>query len=152
MARALSPVIGVVAVVGITVLLATTVGLIVTATPTDPAPTATFDVSADSERDRISLTHRGGDRLVVAKLRVTVTVEGEPLVFQPPVPFFAARGFAPGPTGPLNVASDGRWRAGETGAFELAGTNSPRLSPGETVTVTIATETAVIDEVETTVQ
>lgn len=150
MARAVSPVVGVVAVIGITVLLATTVGLIATATPEAPAPVATFELTVEGEGDRISLTHRGGDRLTVEELRITVAIEGEPLAFQPPVPFFAASGFAPGPTGPLNVASDGDWQAGETGTFELAGTNHPRPSPGDTGTVTIATDTAVVDEVETT--
>jgi flagellin-like protein len=85
--------------------------------------------------DRVALGYERGPPMRVADLRLDVSVDGEPLAHQPPVPFFSARGFRPGPTGPFNVGSDGVWTAGETGSVVVAGTNRPRLGPGRTVTV-----------------
>jgi hypothetical protein len=99
--------------------------------------------------DTLAFGHRGGPTLAVADLRLVVRVDGTPLRHQPPVPFFAARGFRAGPTGPFNSASDGRWSPGERASLTLASTNSPAIEPGDTVTVravvdgrTVATVTA----------
>jgi flagellin-like protein len=94
---------------------------------------AAFSLSVSG--DRVGLGYERGPPLRVADLRLDISVDGEPLAHQPPVPFFSARGFRPGPTGPFNVGSDGVWTAGETGSVVVAGTNSPRLGPGRTVTV-----------------
>ncbi|QZP39128.1 type IV pilin [Halobaculum magnesiiphilum] len=85
----------------------------------------------------ITLTHRGGDTLDVRRLRVVIRVDGTRLRHQPPVPFFAARGFVSGPTGPFNLASDHAWSAGESTTVTPAGTNRPRIRPGTTVEVTL---------------
>jgi flagellin-like protein len=85
--------------------------------------------------DRVALGYERGPPMRVADLRLRVAVDGDPLAHQPPVPFFSARGFRPGPTGPFNVGSDGVWSAGETGSVDVAGTNRPRIGPGRTVTV-----------------
>ncbi len=109
--------------------------------PTDSAPPrVSMSASADAARDRIALTHRSGDSLAVSDLRIEIRIDGTPLREQPPVPFFAASGFESGPTGPLNSAADGTWRAGETGAVRIADTNSPQLTTGATVTVHVYTE------------
>lgn len=84
-----------------------------------------------------TLTHRGGERIDVRQLRVVIRVDRERLRHQPPVPFFAARGFESRPTGPLNVASDHTWSAGESTTLVSAGTNRPRIRPGSTVEVTL---------------
>lgn len=85
----------------------------------------------------ITLTHRGGDTLDVRRLRVVIRVDGSRMRHQPPVPFFAARGFVSGPTGPFNPASDHAWSAGESTTLRPAGTNRPQVRPGSTVEVTL---------------
>jgi len=83
------------------------------------------------------LTHRGGDTLDVRRLRVVIRVDGSRLRHQPPVPFFAARGFESGPTGPFNPASDHAWSAGESTTVTPAGTNRPQIRPGASVEVSV---------------
>jgi len=134
--RAVSPALGAVLLVGVTVLTAAVVGVALfgqAAALSGPPPTATFDV--DAEGDRISLDHAGGDAVDVRALRIEVAVDGEPLAHQPPVPFFAAEGFHGGPSGPLNPETDAEWTVGETASFRVAGTNAPALEPGARLTV-----------------
>lgn len=95
----------------------------------------TLAASANASAQRVALTHRSGPALAVRELRVVVRIDGEPLAHQPPVPFFAARGFRAGPTGPFNPAGTTTWRAGSTATLRLASTNEPRLTPGATVRV-----------------
>ena len=71
------------------------------------------------------------------RLDVVVRVDGAPLRHQPPVPFFSARGFRPGPTGPFNAAADPTWAVGERASIRLASTNRPRVRAGARVTVTL---------------
>lgn len=150
MTRALSPIVGVVSLVAITVVLAAGVGFAVSdGVAADPTPQATFSLSADAATDRIALTHEGGEALSATDLTVRVTVDGEPLEHQPPVPFFAVEGFHGGPTGPFNPATDSEWVAGQEAGFELASTNAPLLDSGSTVEVTISSEGGVIAEVDT---
>jgi flagellin-like protein len=146
--RGVVPVVGVVLLVGLTVVLSVTVGAMITLSSPEPAPNAGLALTVEEQTDRIALTHTGGDVLAVSDLRVIVRIDGESLDHQPPVPFFAARGFEPGPTGPFNVGGDTTWRAGETAAVRLAGTNAPQLRPESTVSVTVSTDTATIARLE----
>lgn len=126
----MSPVLASVLLVGITVVGAGVFGTLAfgqVAALDDPAPQAAFSLSATG--DRISLVHERGDAVAVGPLRVEVTVDGEPLSHQPPVPFFAAKGFHGGPSGPFNPSESGEWTAGETASLQVAGTNSPGLEP-----------------------
>mgnify|MGYP006294218953 CR=1 FL=1 len=149
MSRGISPVVGTVLVVAITVTLAAVLAAGVTGLGTpDPTPTAAFSASADAEADRVTVTHEGGDAVVPATLSVEITVDGEPLATQPPVPFFAAAGFRSGPTGPFNSATDDPWTAGETAGLRLASTNSPLLDPGDTVEVTLTYDRGTLATVE----
>lgn len=149
--RALSPVVGSLVLLALTVGLATMVGVAaLDAEPTDPGPQVRFTASADAATDRVSVTHRGGDTLSTGDLRVEIAVDGRPLEEQPPIPFFAAEGFASGPTGPFNSATDEPWRAGETAALRLAATNAPRLDPGDRVEIDLYHDGSVIGELETT--
>lgn len=150
MTRALSPVLGVVLLVGITVAVAATVGAVATVDPGGTVPAAHLTLSVDAESGRVALTHEGGETLDVSALSVTVAVDGEALDHQPPVPFFAAAGFESGPTGPFNVASGDDWSAGETAGFRLASTNDPQLPEGAHVEVTVATERGTVAELEAT--
>ncbi|MFC7204797.1 type IV pilin [Haloferax namakaokahaiae] len=136
--RGVTPVVGVVVLVGIVVVLASVVGTaalgMAASTPSPSQPTA---LSLDVNGQSISLTNEAGPALDVHMLRLTISVDGTPIRFQPAVPFFSARGFAPGPTGPFNSASDSTWSVGETASLELAGTNSPRIESGSEVVVRV---------------
>jgi hypothetical protein len=85
----------------------------------------------------ITLTNEGGSALDVDELDVEIRVGGERLATQPPVPFFAARGFGSGPSGPFNPADDQTWAVGESASVRVADTNDPAVSPGDAVTVRI---------------
>lgn len=133
-ARAAAPVVGVVLLTVAAVVAATTVGTAIVVDPPDRGPTAAFDVEADAS-GAISVTHAGGDPVDPDELRVRVRVDGEPLAAQPPVPFFAASGFAGGPTGPFNSAAEGEWHPGETATLRVADTNTPTPTEGASVEV-----------------
>lgn len=145
MDRATAPVVAVALLVAVTVVAASVVGTAALAigTPTEPAQVA-VSLSVDATTDRFRLTHRGGDTLDVTRIALSVTVDGDPLAEQPPVPFFATAGYRSGPTGPFNSRSDPRWRAGERGSFRLASTNAPAVRAGDTVTVTIRRDERVV--------
>ncbi|PSP15568.1 type IV pilin [Halobacteriales archaeon QH_10_67_13] len=152
MDRAASPVVGTVLLVGVVVALSVAAGAAVTATdrPTTTPPAASLALAVDATADRIAITHEGGEALAVSEIDLTVAVDGRPLAEQPPVPFFAARGFRSGPTGAFNVAGSTTLRVGEMASLRVAGTNNPEIVPGSRVTVTVATDQAVIAELETT--
>lgn len=148
--RATSTVVGVVMLVGLTVVTASVVGAAVWPTLPEPTPTAQLQLSAEADANRLTVRHVGGDAIDVSEIRLRVRVRDEPLAHQPPVPFFAADGFESGPTGPFNVASEGAWRAGQTATLTLAGTNEPLPDEGDRVTVTVLSDGGVVTRLETT--
>lgn len=151
MTRALAPVVGVVAFVGCTIVMAATVGMAVTGMPSvDSPPRVTVTVSADAETGRIVLSHDGGDPIDVRALDILVEVDGVSVTHQPPVPFFSATGFMPGPTGPFNSASDPAWTVGESASFQVAGTNTPTVTPGSQVDVQLLVDGYPVTEASTT--
>lgn len=150
MSRGISPVVGTLLLVAITVIAAATVGVAVSGTSLTSTPTVALDVSADADSQRISLTHESGDTVDLNRVDVRIRIDGEGLTHQPPVPFFAARGFESGPNGPFNSASPDQWQAGETATLELAATNDPLIDPGDRVTVLVRTGQRVIAEMTTT--
>jgi FlaG/FlaF family flagellin (archaellin) len=135
--RALSPVVGTVALLAVT---ATLVGVLAFiggwSAPPDPPVRAALDLSVDAD-GRITLIHAGGDPLDVRDLRMQVRVDGIPLDHHPPIPFFSAPGFVSGSTGPFNPADDPEWTAGETTSVRVASTNDPTVSAGSRVSVTV---------------
>lgn len=149
--RATSPVVGIVLLLVVTAALAGAVGQFALGTPmpSDP-PRAVVDLRVDADADRLTFVHRGGDPLAVRALSLRVRVDGTPLDAQPPVPFFAAKGFRSGPTGPFNSAADGHWSVGETASFALAGTNAPLISEGSVVAVTVRVNGTVVAELDRT--
>ena len=149
-ARGLAPLAGVVLVL-VTFCLAATVSGAVLASghgvSDGLSPRVSLSLAVDG--DSLAVTHRGGDALDVTALRLVVTVDGESLAYQPPVPFFSARGFRSGPTGSFNSAANPRWTAGETASVRVAGTNQPALEAGETVTVRVYVDGALVAEAST---
>ena len=153
MFRASAPAIGTVALVGVVVALALAVAASLTGVePPAPAPASKprLALVADAGADRLTLVHQGGDSLDTEACELTVRVDGTALTHQPPVPFFAATGFESGPTGAFNAAGSTTLRPGEHASLQLAETNAPALTPGARVTVRVATEEAVLAELETT--
>lgn len=116
----------------------------------DGVPAAALGVEAVG--DRVTVLHRGGDALDVRDVRLVVRVGGEPLDRQPPVPFFSAAGFRPGPTGAFNTAGTTTLRAGESAAFRVAGTNDPALEPGATLRVRVFVDGTLVATLETRVE
>lgn len=157
--RAVTPLIGVVAIVGITVVLSVSVGLLA-----GGAVDSLDEIEATSESllggpsgmefsvtgQTLTLTPTGGEPIDVRSLTLVVHVDGDPLDSQPPVPFFSAAGFQPGPSGAFNSAASGPWEVGQPASVTLAGTNSPAIKPGSTVSVRLYDENALLLTVETT--
>jgi FlaG/FlaF family flagellin (archaellin) len=149
--RAVSAVVGVPLLVGVTVVLAAVIGVVALGFAPPPAsePVA---LSADATTDgRIEVTHRSGEPINVTEVSMLIEVDGESLDEQPPVPFFSASGFAPGPTGAFNDAGDTVLAPGERASLEVAGTNDPPLVEGATIRIRFVREETQIAVVETTV-
>lgn len=139
MPRSSVSLLGAVLLVGVTVLLVVVLTVAVTGfAPTEPAEAVVIEASADAATGRVSLDHVSGPPLDVRQVTIRVEIDGEPLVHQPPVPFFSASGFYSGPTGPFNSAADPAWTVGETASFEIAHSNHPPLVPGVEVSVTVS--------------
>ena len=150
MSRGLSPVVGTVLLVIVAVGLAGIAGAVAFGSDTaESTPRVHFTISAEADGDRITITHDGGDTVSTEELTFRIEVDGQPLAQQPPIPFFAAEGFASGPTGPFNPAADPTWTAGESASVALASTNAPLLDPGATVSVTISTNQGTVAQLET---
>ncbi|MFC5368214.1 type IV pilin N-terminal domain-containing protein [Salinirubrum litoreum] len=148
--RATSAVVGVALLVLATAILTAGVGTAVFGVvPEEPPPQTRLSLSV--EGDQLQVAHEGGETLDVAEVEVRIAVNGTRLAHQPPVPFFSATGFVPGPTGPFNSASDAEWAVGEVGTLTVAGTNSPQIAPGATVRVVVVSGAYRIAAVETTV-
>lgn len=137
-ARAVSPLVGTALLLLLALMMAGAVGAAtLDLRPATPGPRAALALDVDAGTDRITLTHEGGDQLSVTDLRMRVAVDGVALAHQPPIPFFVARGFRAGPTGPFNVAADGVWSAGETASLRVASTNEPTIESGGVVRVRV---------------
>ncbi|MFW5999931.1 MAG: type IV pilin [Halorubrum sp.] len=146
----MAPVAGVL-LIAITVVLAGGVAAAAIDGPgVTPPPSAALSLSATD--DRIAIDHRGGDPIDVSAVTVRVSVDGEPLAEQPPVPFFSAAGFRPGPTGAFNAAGGDTLRVGDTATFRVADTNDPTLEPGRRVTVEITAGGGPVATLETSVE
>ena len=149
--RGVSPLVGVVLLVAITVAIAAVVAASVGAWSLEPAgPTAAFDLEVDADRDEVLIDHVTGDAIDVTTLSVRVEVDGEPLAEQPPVPFVGAEGFYETPTGPFNAEAEPRWEPGERAGFRIAGTNDPTVEAGDRVTVRLVVDGRTIAELSAT--
>lgn len=147
--RAVAPIVGVVLLLAVTVVAATAVGTAVTVEPPIQPTNTAFEAAADADGE-VRITHLRGDPIDPETLRLRVSVDGELLDEQPPVPFFSAHGFESGPDGAFNVAFEGKWRPGETASFRIAGTNDPAVRAGSSIEVELYVGAAAIATLETT--
>lgn len=139
MDRAVTPVVAAVLLVAITVVGAAGVGSVASGLEDRPdtAGAATIAVSATAETQSITLAHRGGATVDFRNASVRIRVDGVPLDYQPPVPYFATEGFQGTPTGPFNAGADPRFDPGEAATLQLASTNAPHFDAGDRVAVSI---------------
>ncbi|OLZ39597.1 type IV pilin [Natrinema saccharevitans] len=148
--RGISPVLGVLTLLTLTVCLA---GVLVVGVGAwsiaSPRPTATFDLAANGSASTLDIEHVAGDPIDVDELSVTIAIDGRELDDQPPVPFVGASGFDGMPSGPFNAEAESEWTSGERAGLSLATTNQPELSPGDSVTVTLAVDDRQIATLET---
>ncbi|WP_238717347.1 type IV pilin N-terminal domain-containing protein [Natronorubrum halophilum] len=149
--RGISPVVGVVVLIALTVCLATVIAVGVGAWSLEAGgPTAAFDLSVDGEQSTVAVEHVSGDPVDVGQLSVVITVNDEELADQPPVPFVGADGFVGTPNGPFNSATDQEWRAGERASVTVAEENDPGIEGGDSVTVTLTVDGDRVAILETT--
>lgn len=158
MTRALSTAVGTVLLVAVTVAIAAVLAATVGTAAFGPVgadagdPTAFRKLSATATADgQVTLTHDAGDTIDVSEVTLAVTVSGTPLSAQPPVPFFSAPGFEPGPTGPFNSAADPTWSVGESASFTIDENNTPQFRSGDELVVRITRDGREIGRVETSV-
>lgn len=150
MARAYAPV-AVVLLLAVTVVAASMMALALPSPSGDPP--AQRAITADATDDgRLTLTLVSGDAIDVQTAVVRVSVDGDALRHQPPVPYFAARGFHGAPTGPFNRAGNDRWRVGESGTLRVASTNAPLPERGDTVAVRVLVDGQPVATTEVTVE
>ncbi|MFA9515663.1 type IV pilin [Halopenitus sp. H-Gu1] len=148
--RAFAPIAAVCLILLVTVLGAGFAVIVTGAVdPIDPAPTAALSLTV--EGSDVILENRGGDALDVSNLRLRVRVDGEPLAEQPPVPFFSASGFEPGPTGAFNSAGTTTLSPGDRASFAVANTNDPVLTPGAIVEIRVYDGSRPVAQLSTTV-
>jgi len=157
--RAAAPAVGVVLLVGLTVLLASTVVAAVglDRARTEPAPQVALSAELSAtdgwpDGQRLQLVHEGGDTLTVADLAVVVTFErtGD----RARLSGFPTRRLTDehrdgadlfdltyaGVDGELDAAhTDGRWAAGETASVRIA-QGELDVRPGDRVTVRVVHE------------
>lgn len=149
--RGVSPLVGVLLLVGITAALATIVVLSASTWTVEPTPiTAAFELTVDGDHSAITIAHIAGDAIDVTELSVTIAVGETELAKQPPVPFVGASGFLGTPHGPFNARSDPIWTPGEQTGVTVAGTNDPQIDPGDSVTVTLAVDGQPVATLEAT--
>ena len=136
--RAVSPVLGVILLVALTVITAGVIALFVTELPDmrEP-PVVTMEGTVNASDNTLTIVHTGGDSIAVDELALHVTVDEEPLTYQPPVPFESARGYSTGPSGPLHSWGSSTWEPGEESRLQLAGSNEPLPTAESRVAVEI---------------
>jgi flagellin-like protein len=84
--RAVSPVIGVILMVAITVILAAVIGTFVLdlgQSAGQTAPQASLSVTLDSANDNVTLSHTGGDALSAQDTRVVIESDGSTATWTP---------------------------------------------------------------------
>lgn len=152
MARAISPVIGVVLLIACTIGLSVAVGaMAMSYGPAEPASVVVIGGEVDAATNEVTLTLERGGPLDVQELTLAIAVDGEPLEKQPTVPAYSQSGFNGFPSGPFNAGTDDDWRQGQSTSLTIARTtNGPHPDPGSAVTIEVHEGGLPIATVETT--
>jgi len=148
--RGAVPVVGTLLLVVLTVLLAVALSTAVLGGPSTPESSPAVAVELSVDGSTVTLTHTHGEPLDIEKLSMEIAVDGQPLEYQPPVPFFGATGYKDGTTGAFNPSGSTELAVGESVSLTVASTNSPTIEAGSTVSVTLYTDESRLLRVETT--
>jgi archaellum component FlaF (FlaF/FlaG flagellin family) len=136
-----------------TLLLAIVLGTIVPGLTSldDPEPLTIIEVRTDASTNTITLVNKGPRDIDVRELTITIEIDGTPLEYPLTIPYFSQRGFHPGPTGAFNSATDPYWLPGERVSFRIASTNTPTLTPGDSLTITLKINNSPIAQRQATI-
>lgn len=148
--RAVVPALGSVLLVVVTILLAVALTTAVIGESSTPDPSSTVALELSVDGSTLTVTQTAGEPLDIEALSMQVAVDGEPLEYQPPVPFFFADGFVPESTGAFNPSGSTELTVGESASLTVAETNSPAIEAGSTVTVTLYEGQTRLLQLETT--
>jgi len=148
--RAIGSPLAAVLLIAVTVALAGVLAVNVGGWSPEAGPDAAIEMSVDGDTGAVVLEHVAGDPIDVEELSVVVSVDGEELTHQPPVPFAGAEGFYGTPDGPFNVETDDEWTVGERTTFRVAGTNEPTIEPGSDVVVALTVDGRTVARLEAT--
>jgi len=149
--RGISPTLAAPLLLGITVALAAVLG-VMTADFGAPSWEEPRVLSATATDDgSIAVRHESGPRIDITRASVVITVDGDPLAYQPPVPFAGAKGFLGAPTGAFNPSAEPQLTPGDRATLVVAGTNAPPLESGDEVRIEFVADETTIAVVETTV-
>ena len=132
--RAVSPVIGVILMVAITVILAAVIGTFVLdlgQSAGQAAPQASLAISVDSSTDEVTIDHTGGDALVNTSTRVIIDGNGTTTTFQ--------------------AGDSGLWNGSFTVGDDVTLSHGGGIGPGDQITVTIIDTDSQRQVFETTV-
>jgi flagellin-like protein len=132
--RGVSPVIGVILMVAITVILATVIGAIVLDfgnNAGETAPSASLSVEADSPNE-VTIEHTGGDSLSLDQTRIQLTKESDGSTRE-----FSggSANFGVGDIGTLET--DGSAQSGDLSTLGSGSEDSFTIASGDQVTVTV---------------
>ncbi|MDF1557978.1 MAG: type IV pilin N-terminal domain-containing protein [ANME-2 cluster archaeon] len=102
-------------------------------------------MSVDVYNQEVVLVHRGGDSFDVSEISILISINGERLeknlINLPdfnPAGFYVLCGVLRKPSGAtVNYSHDNIWDPGDTGDFNIAGTNSNQFKTGDRLMVTI---------------
>ncbi|SDR34401.1 type IV pilin [Natronobacterium texcoconense] len=149
--RGVSPLVGALALIVITVCLAAVVAVGAASWSLESTgPNAAVELEVDGDGSVLVFDHVAGDSIDVRELTLTIAIDGTELSHQPQLPFVGTEGFDGAPSGPFNAESDPHWRTGERATLTVADTNEPLLESGDTVTVVLAVDGHALAELEAT--
>ena len=142
----MSEVMGVILITAIVVVASGIVYTMVTGYELEQPVIANIDIeSVNASNEEVVLVHRGGDSFDVSEISIIISINGETLdnnledlpVAGTPTGFDGALGGVFWGT-PSNQSYDNIWDSGDTGDFNIAGTNSPNnFESGDLLKVTI---------------
>jgi flagellin-like protein len=139
--RAVSPVIGVILMVAITVILAAVIGTFVLGlgdSLSNTSPQAQLSLSADAANDEIEFSHSGGDTLQSDRTRIVVTFNStQSLTLEPASGTNGS--ISVGDTATLNTSSDPAAFDGSSGWAGVFNANNGQqgISPGQAIEIQV---------------
>ena len=141
----ISPIIGTILITALVVIFSAATYAVVGSYGLNEPVIADIEImSVDESNQEVVLVHRGGASFDVSEVSILISINGETLeknlidlpVSGTPAGFLHALGGVLWGT-PTNQTHDNIWDPGDTGDFNIAGTNSNNFNPGDSLKVTI---------------